>query len=330
MGLLDVDEKGVLAAVAEFDRVGRRAFLKQHGFGAAREYFLDYAGELYDSKAIIGVAHGFSTGGPLRPQDFTGGDESVARRLEALGYTVARLRRPDWTRDEITLACEIVVNNGWRQLEAGDERVISLSTLLQSPANHGGRRHPDFRNPAGVARKTYNIVNPGSNGNRLDQVVSVEFRSNPDRMFAEAAMIRALLADAIRRGSATLPDPDLDDDGSDEGGVVLREHLRRERDPKLKGKKLADVRRRGEPIACEVCNFDFERVYGARGAGYIECHHRVALSLTGQTKTRLSDLVLLCSNCHRMIHRRRPWLTIDELADLTSPLVNIPRSAHPH
>jgi predicted HNH restriction endonuclease len=36
------------------------------------------------------------------------------------------------------------------------------------------------------------------------------------------------------------------------------------------------------------------------------------------TKTKLADLALVCSNCHRMIHRRARWLTIDELRDLVS------------
>ena len=30
-------------------------------------------------------------------------------------------------------------------------------------------------------------------------------------------------------------------------------------------------------------------------------------------KTRLNDLSLLCSNCHKMIHRKSPWLTIEQL-----------------
>ena len=33
-------------------------------------------------------------------------------------------------------------------------------------------------------------------------------------------------------------------------------------------------------------------------------------------KTRLSDLALVCANCHRMIHARRPWLSIEGLRDL--------------
>jgi hypothetical protein len=148
---------------------------------------------LYDSKAIIGVAHGLSVGQRLTSADFTGGEQAVVRPLEALGFHVVRVPNPDWTRDEIILACELVADNGWRQLDSSDPRVRKLSEVLQSPAIHAGRRHPDFRNPAGVARKTWNIVNESSNGNRLDREVHDDFRARPDEMRAEAAQIRARL-----------------------------------------------------------------------------------------------------------------------------------------
>lgn len=68
-------------------------------------------------------------------------------------------------------------------------------------------------------------------------------------------------------------------------------------------------------LACEVCGFDFEAVYGELGRGFIECHHVVPLS-EGQRKTSLRDLALVCSNCHRMAHRRRPWPAVAELRAL--------------
>ncbi|WP_223874731.1 hypothetical protein [Salinispora oceanensis] len=193
MTLADVTRDGVLAAVQEFDRVGRQTYLKATGFGRARAYYLDYEGRLYDSKAIVGYAHGISTGVPWAAKRFTGGDKSVAQRLEVLGFTVAFLPNPNWTRDEIILACELVEANGWRQLDAQDERVKSLSELLQSPAIHSGRRNPDFRNPAGVALKTYNIVVDDSNSNQLDKLVREEFRANPAEMKKEADRIRESL-----------------------------------------------------------------------------------------------------------------------------------------
>ncbi|MGF7234005.1 MAG: HNH endonuclease [Frankia sp.] len=68
-------------------------------------------------------------------------------------------------------------------------------------------------------------------------------------------------------------------------------------------------------LRCEVCGFDFEKTYGSRGAGYIECHHIVPLHTTGQRATKLDDLALICANCHRMIHRGTPWLSPDELRE---------------
>jgi hypothetical protein len=55
--------------------------------------------------------------------------------------------------------------------------------------------------------------------------------------------------------------------------------------------------------------------------GFIECHHLVPLhELRGLRKTRLEDLALVCSNCHRMLHRQRPCLTVNELRRLRKGL----------
>lgn len=56
--LSDVTCADVLAATREFGRLGREAFLKSTGFGPARAYFLQHDGKLYDSKVIVGYAHG--------------------------------------------------------------------------------------------------------------------------------------------------------------------------------------------------------------------------------------------------------------------------------
>ena len=57
-------------------------------------------------------------------------------------------------------------------------------------------------------------------------------------------------------------------------------------------------------LRCEGCGFDFAATYGELGHGFAECHHVVPLAdLRAGSRTRLSDLVILCANCHRMIHR---------------------------
>jgi 5-methylcytosine-specific restriction protein A len=228
----DVTREGVLAAVEEFDRLGRAAFLKLTGFGPAKAYFLEYDGEFYDSKAIVGYAHGVSTGVLLRPGDFSGGDKTVAQRLETLGFKVANLDRPNWTRHELVLACALAETNGWRQVYDTDPRAKELSQLLQSPAIHPFPRHPDFRNPAGVGQKTRNIVDhhpdhrdTRSNGNRLDKEVLDAFLADPDRMHAIAAQIREVLAHATAR-DAELPDLDVSDAAAGEKRAQRREQVR--------------------------------------------------------------------------------------------------------
>lgn len=70
---------------------------------------------------------------------------------------------------------------------------------------------------------------------------------------------------------------------------------------------------------CECCGFDFSSVYGGLGSNYIECHHLNPLSerppqaWDEDIRTTIDDVRMLCSNCHRMIHRRRPALTVEEL-----------------
>ena len=91
MGLSDVtDPTAVVEALKEADQLGRERFLEKYGFGESRQYFLKYDGRLYDSKAIIGAAHGFQHPdlGPLTSHDFSGGERTVQRQLEKLGFVV--------------------------------------------------------------------------------------------------------------------------------------------------------------------------------------------------------------------------------------------------
>jgi hypothetical protein len=84
-----------LTAIDEFDRLGRQPFLAKYGFGPARTYFLQHRGRLYDSKAIAGVAHGieFPDQVPLTAAAFSGGETTVARKLEQLGFAVVVVAR---------------------------------------------------------------------------------------------------------------------------------------------------------------------------------------------------------------------------------------------
>src|SRR5262245_34889665 len=91
MSLSDLtDPAAVKAAMDEFDRLGRDEFLRKYGFGPSRAYFVRRDDRYYDSKAIVGAAHGFQypEKGQLRSEDFSGGENTVAALLGRLGFSV--------------------------------------------------------------------------------------------------------------------------------------------------------------------------------------------------------------------------------------------------
>jgi 5-methylcytosine-specific restriction enzyme A len=233
-----------------------------------------------------------------------------------------RGRNPDWEWDEIVLACDLVMQNQWKQIDASDPRVAELSRLLQlMPLHPQEARQANFRNDSGVARKTADIATSHpdyqgrrTNGNALDRKVLDEFRARPDVMHALAESIRTSVTDDELPSFPS--EVGYEGESEMEGRYLLRVHAYRERSPGLRRRKIESVRRRGEPLACAACGFDFERFYGDRGKGYIECHHVIPLHATGERKVSISDLALLCSNCHRMIHTKPPWPTPAELGEI--------------
>lgn len=66
---------------------------------------------------------------------------------------------------------------------------------------------------------------------------------------------------------------------------------------------------------CNICNFDFEKVYGSMGRGFIHVHHIEMISLhkDGYYLDPVKDLIPVCPNCHAMLHRTIPPLRPDEL-----------------
>lgn len=111
--------------------------------------------------------------------------------------------------------------------------------------------------------------------------------------------------------------PIYPDEGFSEGRLIERRHKIRERNSKIVNEAKQKAYDNDHLLRCEVCGFSFKETYGKRGEGFIEAHHKIPLAeLTERTKTKIEDLALVCSNCHVMIHRRDPNLTLDELQEL--------------
>jgi 5-methylcytosine-specific restriction protein A len=148
-------------------------------------------------------------------------------------------------------------------------------------------------------------------GGKLERVLWEEYIGQRAKLAADAKTIRDTVSAANEAKLAKLPV--VEPYEGEEGGVVVRLHKRYERDPRLVAEKRKAAKAAGD-FVCEVCGFDFGKAYGSLGADFIEIHHTKPVHMMKPgAKTKLADLALLCSNCHRMAHRKRVPLSLDEI-----------------
>lgn len=70
-------------------------------------------------------------------------------------------------------------------------------------------------------------------------------------------------------------------------------------------------------LKCQVCDFDFEKTYGEIGKDFIHVHHLIKVADIGEKYEvdPIKHLRPVCPNCHAMLHRQEPPLTIEELKE---------------
>lgn len=249
----------------------------------------------------------------------------VGAVLKSMGFEVlANPRRvvvPDaWMRDELILALDLYLREG---RSPSQESVEVLSDLLRSiEVERHLADEPKFRNPAAIRLQIANFVSIDpeaetsgtARGGREDQEVWDEFARDQARVARVAKAIRSEIANPDAETNLS-PEPEVEE--AAEGRILTRVHRSRERSRKLVEQKKRAILRESGHLDCECCGFNFESMYGNRGDGFIECHHKLPLSeASPDRKTKVSDLALVCANCHRMIHARRPWLSIEEVKEL--------------
>lgn len=238
---------------------------------------------------------------------------------------------PDWVRDELIVALDFYLKHKSNLPNKTSEEILLLSKNLQ---HLGGKLFPvrirseTFRNPNSVYMKLMNFrrLDPEytadgrrglTRGAKSDEEVWAEFSGDSERCHATAeAILSSLYGPELSEIESVAAEvPGIEE--AAEGRLLTRKHLTRERNKKLVENKKKQAKARAGKIACEVCGFEFGAHYGSHGEGFIECHHTKPLaSLSDGHKTHINDLVLLCANCHRMIHRSKHWLTIEQLKTL--------------
>lgn len=234
------------------------------------------------------------------------------------------MRNPKWHRDEIILALDLYYDKDLGPVDSNNNKIIELSKLLNNlPIFDNKPNQQTFRNPNGVTLKLSNFkaLDPDYLGkgmeaySKLDKEVFEEFHNDKTRLHNIANEIKKISnnPELINEVSKIENDETIENDSVSEGQVLYKLHKVRERNRKIIEAKKKKVLKETNELKCEVCDFDFEKTYGQIGKGYIECHHLIPLSNFQVNKeTKLEDLALLCSNCHKMIHKDLAIKTIKE------------------
>lgn len=237
-------------------------------------------------------------------------------------------RNPNWTRDELILALNLYFRHNPTKITEKHDEVIKLSKILRSlPIHDNSLKGDNFRNTNSVYSKLGNFLwidpNPlytgkgRKNGSALDKIVWNDFINDKNKLqnLAHSILIsinfdKSFVSQSINYEEEEFP----------EGKILYRVHKCHERNSVLVKKKKQNAMDNNKLI-CEICAFDFYEIYGELGEGYIECHHTVPVSeYKDNTTTKLNDLVLVCSNCHKMLHRKRPWLKKEQLIKILNDL----------
>jgi hypothetical protein len=99
-----------------------------------------------------------------------------------------------------------------------------------------------------------------------------------------------------------------------EGNIVELALTTHERNPAARKACLAHY-----GPQCQVCGFDFGKVYGQLGQDFIHVHHLAALSQVREAHVvdPIRDLIPVCPNCHAMLHIiQGPPLSIAALQEI--------------
>lgn len=218
-------------------------------------------------------------------------------------------RNPPWTRDELILALDVYLRYNPSKISKHHPEIMNLSrTLRKLPLHRHKGDRKSFRSPASVYMqlRTFMSLDPRSRAaglthvNKLEQQIWREYSRDLSTLNKLAVALRSLSNSPLAK---ELNNPVAEEDDCPAGRLLFRLHKRLESNDKLVEMK----RQRARALQCDLCGFDFEKTYGAIGKGYVEIHNRVPLTqMRANTRTRLSDLILVCSNCHRMLHRQRP------------------------
>lgn len=94
-------------------------------------------------------------------------------------------------------------------------------------------------------------------------------------------------------------------------GMLVREEVNRYERNRLNREACIAI----NGTTCKACGFNFKETFGDLGDGFIHVHHIIPVSQVGEgyVVDPSKDLVPVCANCHSMMHRADPPMTVENL-----------------
>jgi 5-methylcytosine-specific restriction enzyme A len=294
------------------------------------KWSLEHDGKLYPPKYVISIANLYENGEEWEPERFSGGQETN-HYLENLGFKIVStatqpaeypIESHSWKAISDTVVIKVLDKSAFLHHGSGIPRDFRRFFGLEDfnpgerkdiTLNHRGNRFSAhfemdkaLRRMRLFWRSDFSNLIQGSLP-ELHQAFSQDIEieaERPELRFQKLAETEYLI-NFINPAEIELDvEAEIDEETTarPEGAAKYSYSKRYERDP-VNRRKAIEI----HGCVCSVCGFDFESRYGERGKGYIEIHHTKPLSSDDDEVIidPKTDLIPVCSNCHRMIHRRK-------------------------
>lgn len=212
---------------------------------------------------------------------------------------------------------EILKESSKSNLYGGNDKIYEVSQLgfevIESVLNSEWNKWTDKKSEPPKARKYKDIEAYFANGvgQACPEIIVASDSKKAEKSIKQDS--EGILEEDDVKAIKELPRREYQ-----EGHKKLVSHVRLEktRNPTLIKDAKRIFKAKNGKLFCEICKFNFESHYGKRGKDFIEAHHRTPISeLKNVVTLYVEDLAMVCSNCHRMLHRR-PWITVDALGEL--------------
>lgn len=199
-------------------------------------------------------------------------------------------------------------------LNSGDYIYYFFKNSLVAVAVFDGKKNREREGEIGYKLRDVMLyiskekINSNIISNNICHVKNDEQKNEVERLLDSAVVMPMLQVDR------SVENIDEDEGSYPEGRHYYRVHKQIERSRSLVKLAKEQCLKKTGKLECEACETNFKTTYGELGDGFIEAHHKIPVSAMKPNQTSSpEDLEMVCSNCHRMLHRGKVLLTVHDL-----------------